>query len=98
MAIPAAIRRILDGLPEAYRPKGWGKAEITLTLGTADRRTMAGEHVRIRAEVEARFASLRAGTRPLSQKDAVALAGEAYRAFAEGGEENPGSPEVWRRT
>ena len=34
----------------------------------------------------------------MSQKDAVALAGEAYRAFAEAGEDDPGSPETWRRT
>jgi hypothetical protein len=95
MAIPAAIQRILDSLPEAYRPKGWGETEITLTLGTADGRQMGREHAKIRSEVEARFASLRAGTRPLSQKDAAALAWESYRDLAEGGGDNPGSPEVW---
>jgi hypothetical protein len=36
--IPADVKRILDRLPAAYRLRGWGKDEIVITLGTADRR------------------------------------------------------------
>ena len=94
--IPADIRRALAKLPDAYRPRGWGKAEITISTGTADRRTGAAEHARIAADVEERFAKLRAGTMRLSQKDATALAGEMYRAFADGAEDDPGTVEQWR--
>lgn len=97
LAIPADVQGILAKLPTSYRPRGWGKAEITLTLGTADKRQMAAEHARIRSEVEARFATLRYGPRTLSQKDAVALAGEVYDGFAKGGEDDPGSSSTWRQ-
>jgi hypothetical protein len=46
-AIPKDIRDILAALPEAYRPPGWGKTEVTLTLATDDRREMAREHAAI---------------------------------------------------
>jgi integrase len=97
LAIPTDVQRILAKLPGSYRPRGWGKAEITLTLGTSDKRQMAAEHARIRSEVEARFAALRSGPRTLSQKDAIALAGEVYQGFASGGEDNPGAASVWRQ-
>lgn len=93
--IPADVKRLLDGLPEPYRPKGWGKEEIVITLGTADRRRAAAEYARVFAEVEQRFADIRRGARMLTQKDIVALAGEAYRAFAGTLENNPGDPETW---
>jgi integrase len=96
MAIPRDIQRILAKLPEAYRPRGWGKEEITITLGTSDRRKMAAEHSRINAEVQERFTKLKAGKQTLSQKEAVALAGEVYAAFADGAEDDPGPAGVWR--
>lgn len=97
LAIPADVQRILAKLPASYRPRGWGKAEITLTLGTADKRQIAAEHARIRVEVHARFEALRSGPRTLSQKEAVALAGEVYDGFAKGGEDNPGPASIWRQ-
>lgn len=100
-AIPPDIQRILAKLPAAYRPRGWGKAEITITLGTADSRKAAIEHARIQSEVLERFEVLEAfaknGPRPVSQKEATALAGEVYSALAIGGEDDPGPAAVWRR-
>ena len=93
--IPADVKRVLDGLPDAYRPKGWGRDEIVISLGTADKRKGAAEYARVSAEVEQRFSDLLRGARSLTQRDAVALAGEVYRAFADTLEANPGSPETW---
>jgi hypothetical protein len=39
---------------------------------------------------------LQNGPQKLTHKQAVSLAGEAYRRFTEALEENPGSPETWR--
>ncbi|MGD9545001.1 MAG: DUF6538 domain-containing protein [Methylocystis sp.] len=93
--IPADVRRILDKLPKSFRPAGWGKDEIVIATGTADKRKADAELARIAAEVESRFARLRAGVRTLSHKEAVALAGTIYRGFADSLEDNPGSPEKW---
>lgn len=95
--IPEDVKRILDKLPPSYRPKGWGKHEIFISAGTADKRKADAELARIRAEVEARFALLRSGIKTLTQKDAVALSGTIYRAFAESLEDDPGSAEKWER-
>ena len=95
--IPADVKRILDALPSRYRPEGWGKkGEIVISLRTSDRRTIPGEHARIAAEVEERFRSLRSGVQALSHKQAVALAGEAYRELARL-EEEPGNADNWWR-
>jgi integrase len=94
--IPEDIRRILAKLPDSYRPRGWGKTEITLTLGTADRRRIEAEHARILLEVQARFAALRAGRRALSQKEAVALSHDVYSKFANQLEAEPGPADFWR--
>lgn len=56
--IPADVKRILDTLPASYRRKGWGQNEITITLGTTDRRKAAAEFARISAEVKQRFADI----------------------------------------
>jgi hypothetical protein len=95
--IPADVKRVLDKLPKSYRPTGWGKDEIVISAGTSDSRKAAAELARIAADVEARFARLRSGVKSLSQKDAVALSGMIYRAFAETLEDNPGSAEKWER-
>jgi integrase len=93
--IPEDVKRILDKLPASYRPTGWGKNEIVISLRTPDKRKAAAEHARISAEVETRFASLRTGFKTLSKMEAVALSGMIYRAFAESLEDNPGSAEKW---
>lgn len=92
--IPADIKRILAGLPRRYRPTGWGKDEIVISLRTADPKAIPAAHAKIMGEVERHYAGLRAGFRPLSNKEAVALAGEAYREFQQF-EDDPGDPDKW---
>ena len=93
--IPADVKKILDKLPQRYRPKGWGKEQITISTGTADKREAAIIHARLIAEVEERFERLRKGPRSLTQKEVTALAGEMYKAWADGLEDNPGTIEKW---
>lgn len=95
--IPEDVKRILDKLPASYRPTGWGKNEIVISLRTADKRKAAAEYARIASEVETRFTTLRTGVKTLSRKEAVALSGTIYRAYAESLEDNPGSAEKWTR-
>jgi hypothetical protein len=91
---PADIKPILERLGPSYRrPAGWGRDEITLSLGTADPAKAKTAHARISAEIETRFAMLKAGPQKLSHKDAVALSGEVYRALMREHEENPGAAE-----
>lgn len=93
--IPADVLRILDGLPAAYRPKGWGKSVISFTLGTADKRQAAAEHARASADVEARFAALRRGVIELSHREVTALSGTVYRMLTGALSDNPGQPAAW---
>jgi len=93
---PTDIRRILNGLGASFtRPPGWGREEITLSLGTADPAKAKAAHARIAADVEALFATLRAGPQRLTQKEAVALSGEVYRGLIAAHEDDPGEVERW---
>ena len=49
-------------------------------------------------EASISLADIRRGARTLSQREAVALAGEVYKAFAETLEDNPGDPKTWTGT
>lgn len=72
-------------------------AEISLSLRTADKGLAKQRHAAVLAQLDEHFDRLRAGPKPLSQKEQVAIAGILYRAFAEGLEDNPGTPELWER-
>lgn len=93
--IPADVIRTLDGLPASYRPKGWGKDRISISTGTADRKAAAARFSRISAEVEERYARLRAGVHSLTHKEAVALSGTIYKGLTEALEDNPGKVAMW---
>lgn len=73
-----------------------GKSEIKISLGTRDPVEAKIAHARIAAEVEVRWAQLRRGVISVSQKQAVAMAGEIYRELIASHEENPGEPRDWR--
>jgi len=62
-AVPMDLRPILAALPKSSRPKGWGTAEIWLSLGTSDRAKAKGECAKATAEVERMKAALRTGAR-----------------------------------
>jgi hypothetical protein len=72
-------------------------AEISLSLRTADKGLAKQRHAAVLAQLDEHFDRLRAGPKPLSQKEQVAIAGILYRAFAESLEDNPGAPELWER-
>jgi hypothetical protein len=88
--IPADVRRILEKLPKERRPRGWYKTHISISLGTADRAAAKTKCPEIAAEVERQLKALREGPKALTAKQVSALAGIAYRAFAQGLEDNPG--------
>ena len=77
-------------LPKERRPRGWYKTHISISLGTADRVTAKTKCPEIAAEVERQLKALREGPKALTAKQIAALSGIAYRAFAEGLENNPG--------
>ena len=95
--IPPDVQKRLQNLPAAYRPSGWGKTEIVISTKTADARKAKAEHARISAEVEAYIERLRSKVQSLSQKQATALSGKIYRAFAEALEDNPGETKRWSK-
>jgi site-specific recombinase XerD len=96
-AIPANLQRILAALPKSQRPANWYKTQIWISLGTADRLAAKAKYAEIAAQVERQMQALREGPKALTQKQITALAGELYRAIADGLEAEPVlSPEQWR--
>jgi hypothetical protein len=93
--VPANVQKALASLPKEQRPAGWGKTEIVISLGTADRAEAKRKCPDVAAEVERRFTALLTGARRLTVKEAHSLARDIYEAFAEGLEDNPGQAERW---
>ncbi len=69
-----------------------GKKEEKVSLRTRDPGEAKAAYIRVAGEVEARWANLRSGTRRLSHKEAVAIAGEFYRNLVSENEDDPGDP------
>jgi hypothetical protein len=88
--IPADVQRILEKLPAGKRPRNWYKTHISISLGTADRVAAKAKCPEVSANVERQLKALREGPKSLTAKQIAALSGIAYRAFAEGLENNPG--------
>ena len=93
-AVPEDLRPILRSMPKEERPKGWGRADIWISLRTTDRDQAKVACARVTAEVEALKAAFRisaSGSRRgpvqhLTPRQTAALVGEAYRGWtAEGG-------------
>lgn len=70
-----------------------GKPVVKRSLGTRDPVEAKIAHARMLADIEARWRQLSAGVISLSQKQAVAMSGEIYRAMVSENEDDPGSPE-----
>lgn len=95
--IPADVQAILQKLPKAQRPRNWYRAEIMISLKTADRAKAKARCPEVAAEVEKQIEGLRAGPKVLTPKQIAALVGELYKGFTEGLEEDPVlSAEKWR--
>ena len=86
------FRRVV---PEALRAVV-GKREVRVSLKTKDPREASSRHPAVAAKVVAQWDALREGPKPISLKEAVALAGEAYRDF-QVLEDDPGEAALWRR-
>lgn len=72
-----------------------GKTEVVQSLRTKDAGEARKAHAELAAEIEARWASLRAGTQRLTDEQVAALAGEAYRDAIAAYGADPGEPEGW---
>jgi integrase len=70
-------------------------AIVQISLRTKDTREAKERHSKADAALRKFWDSQRAGPIRLTQKQALALAGTLYDAFAKGFENNPGSPETW---
>src|SRR5262249_47547883 len=96
--IPADVKAILEKLPKERHPPGWYKEHISISLGTADRTTAKAKCGEVTASVERQLKALREGPKALTAKQITALSGIAYRAFAEGLENDPSlTVEGWLR-
>jgi integrase len=81
-------------VPEAMRGLV-GKVEVRQTLATKTPREAALRHAEVAAKVAAEWEVLRQGPRPLTPKQAAALAGLWYRWFTAEREEDAGEPDGW---
>ncbi|MQB34746.1 site-specific integrase [Rhizobium rhizogenes] len=66
-----------------------GKKEIIKSLGTKDIGEAKVRFTKVAAEIEERFANLRAGLRSLTEHEAATMAGEIYRAKVAANFQNP---------
>ena len=73
-----------------------GKREEKRTLGTKDPTEAKRLHAAALAELEAQWASLRAGPRTLSEREAHELAAPAYERWLATHRENPSEQTAWR--
>jgi integrase len=69
--------------------------KVTLSLGTRDPAEAKARQAAAVAYLERVWAGLRAGPVRLTHKQAVALSGRAYRAFANGLEDSPKTAALW---
>ena len=88
--VPTDIQAILAKMPKAQRPRNWYAKHLSISLKTADRAVAKTKCPEIAAEVERQLEALREGPKALTPKQISALSGIAYRAFAQGLEDNPG--------
>lgn len=71
-----------------------GRREEKLSLRTRDPSEAKAAYVKATAELEARWARLRQGTKRISHKQAIAIAGEFYRELVSAHEDDPGDAEA----
>jgi integrase len=76
-----------------------GKREVKISLGTRDPHEAKIAHAQIAAEIEARWRQLAVGLLTLTEKQAVAMAGEIYREYVTSYEDHANSTlDQWGRT
>jgi integrase len=91
--IPQDVR---DEYGRLYGPRHEAKRTFPASLTVSEAKA---RHAEWSSEIETRIATIRARQRgerqPLTERQALALAGEWYREFTARHEENPGSPDHW---
>ncbi|MBB3903591.1 site-specific integrase [Methylobacterium brachythecii] len=69
--------------------------DVRISLGTRDDNEAKHRHAVATGYLQGVWRAVREGPRRLTHKEAVALAGEAYSAWTEAFEDDPGPPEMW---
>ena len=72
-----------------------GKTEVRRSLHTKDPREAALRHTEVAAKIAAEWEALRSGPKPLTRRDAAALAGQWYRWFTAQHEADAEDPDAW---
>ena len=83
------------GVPEDLRVLV-GKREEKRSLGTRDPVEAKRRHAEALAEIETKWANLRAGQKPLTEREARALASKYHDLWLQQHIENPGQQTGWR--
>lgn len=100
-------------VPADIRPRAKGRkvtlpiaeTTVTVTMGdvvqvslrTRDQREAKSRYIAAHANLAATWEAIRLGPAKLTYRDVVALAGDAYKAFAYGLEDDPGKAELWAK-
>ena len=79
------------------RTVGASASVVKVSLGTRDPHEAKIRQAQIAAYLEGVWQSIRKGPERLTMKQAVALAGEVYKAWVGAFEDDPGAPAIWRR-
>jgi integrase len=70
-------------------------AAVKVSLGTRDPSEAKALHAKAEAALHAHYDAIRKGPVPLTQREIMAIAGDAYREWAESMSDNPGLPSTW---
>lgn len=96
--IEKARGRVVHFPPEAGGSKVTvGKEHVKASLRTKEVREAKDRHAAALAHLKRFWDTVRKGPQPLTHRQVTALAGETYRAFAKGFEDDPLSPQHWRQ-
>lgn len=103
--IPADIRPKISGTKLSIpvgdkivsRTVSASASVVKVSLATRDPHEAKIRQAQIAAYLEGVWQSIRSGPEKLTMKQAVALAGEIYRAWVGALEDDPGSPSLWGR-
>ncbi|GEO99928.1 hypothetical protein GCM10007887_23110 [Methylobacterium haplocladii] len=69
--------------------------DVRVSLGTRDGNEAKQRQAIVTGYLQGVWRAVREGPRRLTHKETVGLAGEAYRAWTDAFEDDPGSPEMW---
>lgn len=103
--IPANVLQATRG-KSLYLPIGSEKrrvsispkaVEVVCSLHTHDKSEARSRHTAVSSALESQWQAFREGPKLLSHRDAVALAGEAYKLWMGFFEDNPVNAEIWQR-